>query len=57
MIKFGVEYVCKCNQALILGFGDNDHAIRGLMRFTEMTSRRFINEDVKRNRGAPNYKR
>ena len=29
----------KCNQALIVGFDDNDHAIRGLMRFIEMTSR------------------
>jgi hypothetical protein len=30
---------CKCNHALIVGFGDNDHMIRGLMRFIEMTSR------------------
>jgi len=30
---------CKCNQALIVGFGDNDHMIRGLMRFIEMISR------------------
>ena len=26
-----------CNQALIMGFGDNDHAIRERMRFIEMT--------------------
>jgi hypothetical protein len=31
--------VCKCNQALFVGFDDNDHTIRGLMRFIEMTSR------------------
>jgi hypothetical protein len=30
---------CKCNQALIVGFGDNDHTVRGLMRFIEMTNR------------------
>jgi hypothetical protein len=29
----------KCNQALIVGFGDNDHMIRGLIRFIGMTSR------------------
>ena len=29
-----------------MGFGDNDHAIRELMRFIEMTSREFIFEDV-----------
>ena len=45
-----------CNQALIVGFGDNDHAIRELMRFIEMTSREFIFEDATRNGGAPNYK-
>ena len=39
-----------------MGFGDNDHAIRGLMRFIEMTSREYIIEDVIQNRGAPNYK-
>ena len=27
-----------------MGFGDNDHAIRELMRFIEMTSREFIFE-------------
>ena len=35
-----------------MGFGDNDHAIRGLMRFIEMTSRESIIEDVIRNGGA-----
>ena len=39
-----------------MGFGDNDHAIRELMRFIEMTSRKFIFEDATRNGGAPNYK-
>ena len=38
-----------------MGFGDNDHAIRELMRFIEMTSREFIFNDATRN-GAPNYK-
>jgi hypothetical protein len=33
-----MEDECKCNQALIVRFGDNDHMIRGLMRFIEMTS-------------------
>ena len=28
-----------------MGFGDNDHAIRELMRFIEMTSRESKNED------------
>ena len=46
----------KCSQALIVGFGDNDHAIRELMRFIEMTSREFMFEDATRNGGAPNYK-
>ena len=36
-----------------MGFGDNDHAIRGLMRFIEMTSREFRIEDVIQNGGAP----
>ena len=40
-----------------MGFGDNDHVIRELMRFIEMTSRRIIREDVIQNGGAPNYKR
>ena len=35
------------------GFGDNDHAIRELMRFIEMASRKFIFEDATRNGGAP----
>ena len=39
-----------------MGFGDNDHAIRELMRFIEMTSREFIFEDATQNGGAPNYK-
>ena len=39
-----------------MGFGDNDHAIRGLMRFIKMTNREFRIKDVIRNRGAPNYK-
>ena len=47
---------CKCNYALIVGFGDNDHAIRELIRFIEMTSRQFMFEDATQNRGAPNYK-
>ena len=38
-----------------MGFDDNNHAIRELMRFIEMTSREFIFEDATRN-GAPNYK-
>ena len=29
-----------------MGFGDNDHTIRQLMRFIEMTSRESIFEDV-----------
>ena len=36
-----------------MGFCDNDHIIRELMRFIEMTSREFIFEDATRNRGAP----
>ena len=36
-----------------MGFGDNDHAIRELMGFIEMTSREFIFEDATQNRGAP----
>jgi hypothetical protein len=36
-----------------VSFGDNDHAIRELMRFIEMKSRRIIREDVIRNGGAP----
>ena len=44
------------NQALNMGFGDNDHGIRELMRFIEMTSREFIFKDATRNGGAPNYK-
>ena len=39
-----------------MGFGDNDHVIRELMRFIEITSREFIFEDATRNGGASNYK-
>ena len=39
-----------------MGFDDNDHVIRELMRFIEMTSREFIFEDATRNGGASNYK-
>ena len=46
----------KVQSVLIVDFGDNDHAIRELMRFIEMTSRESIFEDVTRNGGAPNYK-
>ena len=35
-----------------MGFGDNDHAIRELMRFIEMTSREFKFDDATRNRGV-----
>ena len=36
-----------------MGFDDNDHAIKELMRFIEMTSREFMFEDATRNGGAP----
>jgi len=39
-----------------MGFDDNDHVIRGLMRFIKMTNRESRIEDVLRNGGAPNYK-
>ena len=39
-----------------MGFGDNDHVIRELMRFIKMTSREFMFEDATRNGGDPNYK-
>jgi hypothetical protein len=39
-----------------MGFGVDDHRIRGLMRFIEMTSRELQKEDVVLVRGAPNYK-
>ena len=39
-----------------MGFGDNDNAIRELMRFIEMTSRELILEDATWNGGVPNYK-
>ena len=38
-----------------MDFGDNDHAIRELIRFIEMTSREFMFEDDTRNEGASNY--
>jgi hypothetical protein len=38
-----------------MGFGVDDHLLRGLMRFIEMTSRKYT-EDVIPNRGGPNYK-
>jgi len=38
-----------------MGFYDNNHAIRELMKFIEMISRRCIKEDVIHNR-APTYK-
>ena len=34
-------------------FGDNNQAIRELMRFIEMTSREFMFEDATQNGGAP----
>ena len=40
-----------------MGFGDNDHAIRGVIRFIETTNKESIFEDVIQNGGAPNYKR
>ena len=36
-----------------MGFDDNNHIIRELMRFIEMTSREFIFEDATRNGGPP----
>jgi hypothetical protein len=41
----------------IVGFGVDDHQIRGLMRFIKMTSRESKNEDNVQVAGAPNYKR
>ena len=49
--------MCKYNQYLIVGFGDNDHAIKELMRFIDMTSKKYTQEDDSCNGGAPNYKR
>ena len=43
-------------QALIVGFCDNDHTIRELMRFIKMISREFIFEDATQNGGTPNNK-
>jgi hypothetical protein len=39
-----------------VGFGVDDHLIRGLIRFIEMTSRKLQKEDVVQAGGAPNYK-
>ena len=39
-----------------MGFGDNDHAIRELMKFIKMTCKEFIFEDATRNEGDLNYK-
>ena len=39
-----------------MDFSDNDHTIRELIRFIEMTSREFMFEDATQNGGAPNYK-
>jgi hypothetical protein len=36
-----------------VGFGVDDHLLRGLMRFIEMTSREYTLEDVILNRGGP----
>ena len=43
----------KCNQTLIVGFGDNDYTIRELMRFIKMTSNEFMFEDATRNEEHP----
>ena len=40
-----------------MGFGDNDHAIRELIRFIEMTSREIVIEDVMHKGGVLNYKK
>jgi hypothetical protein len=40
-----------------MGFGIDDHQIRGLMRFIEMTSKESKNEDDVQVASAPNYKR
>jgi hypothetical protein len=39
-----------------VGFGVDDHQVRGLMRFIEMTSRELQKEDIVQVEGAPNYK-
>jgi hypothetical protein len=36
-----------------VGFGVDDHLLRGLMRFIEMTSREYTLEDGIPNRGGP----
>jgi hypothetical protein len=40
----------------IVGFGVNDHRIRGLMRFIKMTSRETKIKDDIQVAGTPNYK-
>jgi hypothetical protein len=39
-----------------VGFDVDDHRIRGLIRFIEMTSRELQKQDVVLVAGAPNYK-
>jgi hypothetical protein len=39
-----------------VGFCVDDHRIRGLTRFIEMTSRELQKKDVVQVGGAPNYK-
>jgi hypothetical protein len=41
----------------IVGFGVDDHQIRGLLRFIEMTNRESKNEDDVQVASASNYKR
>ena len=38
---------------MVVGFYDNDHVIRELMRFIEITSREYIFEDVTRTEDPP----
>jgi hypothetical protein len=40
-----------------MGFGVDDHQIRELMRFIEMTSSELKNKNDVQVAGAPNYKR
>jgi hypothetical protein len=40
----------------IVGFGVDDHQIRGLMTFIKMISRESKNKDDVQVAGAPNYK-
>jgi hypothetical protein len=43
--------------SLNVDFGYNDHTIRELMKFIELTSRKYEKEDVTWDGGVPNYKR